>query len=398
MGPLSWINSEHAESKRRHLQSLMGNNGRNNGEARRNLHTIYLFLTRKCNLSCSHCYIDGVGPHAKDKDFNLETVTRIFEKVKPAGLKKVKISGGEATLHPEFFQILDYLNTLGLEEIVLETNGMIHREHLINRLPAIRNLTVYVSLDHFVAEAHDLFRKRAGAYEKTTGFLQLLGKTNVRSVVTTTAYKNNYRHILEIIETVLSWGITRHRTLLNIHPLGNAKNNLSNILTIDELIEVMDTIVQSDYFMQKKAYLTLPPALMPIETLDEIKTCGWGNDVLGLLSTGDISMCSASYGDANMIGGNIFTDDVLDVWENGLFFEELRKIGNGDVQGVCANCLLYENCRGVCKMSSYAYYGEKDAPYPLCQEFYNKGLFPEYALKDNGVNSTYQPGVIAQTR
>jgi AdoMet-dependent heme synthase len=49
-------------------------------------------------------------------------------------------------------------------------------------------------------------------------------------------------------------------------------------------------------------------------------------------------------------------------------------------------------------MSSYGHYGEKDAPYPLCQEIYNSGRFPHYALIDPTQDSTYMRGVIREER
>jgi hypothetical protein len=88
----------------------------------------------------------------------------------------------------------------------------------------------------------------------------------------------------------------------------------------------------------------------------------------------------------------------MDIWRNSPFFEELRTIGAGRVKGVCSNCVFYKVCRGVCKISSYSHYGEKDAPYPLCQEMYNAGLFPEYALADPERDCTYRPGVIPHKR
>ena len=109
-------------------------------------------------------------------------------------------------------------------------------------------------------------------------------------------------------------------------------------------------------------------------------------------------MCSASYDDHKMIGGNAFQQDLIDIWANGTFFENLREVGGGKVKGVCGNCVFYAACRGVCKMSSYSHYGEVDAPYPLCQEAYNRGQFPAYALADPAKDCRYGEGTIKDRR
>jgi radical SAM protein with 4Fe4S-binding SPASM domain len=362
------------------------------------LRTIYLFLTRRCNLGCQHCYIKGVGPLARDTDFDFPTIKKLIDQALPHGLKKVKVSGGEPLVHKDALTVLEYLGGLGLKEIVLETNGTLFREDTIPRLAAIRNLTVFISLDHIDELRHDTFREKAGAFAKTTRVLQALGQSTVQSVVTTTAYRDNYDKIPAIVDLVLGWGIKRHRTLLNIHPLGNARSRLDNAVTLDECDILIENLLASEHFRLGRAYVTLPPALMPLSDLQGVYTCGWGDSVLGILSTGDISMCSASYDDPKMIAGNALDRPLIEIWRHSPFFKELRSIREGHVKGVCGNCIFYRLCGGVCKMSSYAHYGEKDAPYPLCQEAYNAGAFPAYALVDPERDCTYQPGAIAQSR
>lgn len=360
--------------------------------------TIYLFLTRKCNLGCQHCYIEGVGPKAKGHDFNLETIRGLIEQALPHGLRKVKVSGGEPMVHKEFMALMEYLGSCGLKELVLETNGTLFDELTIERLARLPNLTIFLSLDHYDADAHDQFRGKAGAYAKTTAVLQDLGTTDIATVVTTTAYRNNYDNIPQIVELILGWGIAKHRTLLNIHPMGNVRSKLDNAITLDECEVLIGNLLKSPHFDSGRAYMTLPPALMPLKHLTGVHTCGWGDSVLGILSNGQISMCSASYDDPEMIGGNAFETPLMDIWRDSPFFHQLREVAHGDVKGVCGNCVFYSVCRGVCKMSSWSHYGEKDAPYPLCQEIYNSGSFPKYALIDEARDCTYRKGTIAAKR
>ncbi|GAX45435.1 radical SAM domain-containing protein [Tolypothrix sp. NIES-4075] len=362
------------------------------------LKTIYLFLTRKCNLGCQHCYIERGEATPKEHDFDLKTIKGIIDQALPYGLQKVKVSGGEPMVHKEFMDIINYLGGLGLKELVLETNGTLFKKDTISQLSAIPNLTIFISLDHPVTEAHDEFRGQTGAYEKTIGVLKELGQSKIPTIVTTTAYRDNYDKIPEIINLVLGLGITRHRTLLNIHPRGNARDHLDNAITLDECEVLVSQVIQSEYFAKGQVYVTLPPALMPLSQLTGIHACGWGDSVVGILSNGQVSMCSASYDDPEMIAGNIFEAPLIDIWHNSPFFAQLSDISLGNVKGVCSNCIFYKVCRGVCKMSSYSHYGEKDAPYPMCQEAYNVGAFPQYALSDPNKDCHYSGGKIKNTR
>jgi AdoMet-dependent heme synthase len=360
------------------------------------LQTIYLFLTRRCNLSCQHCYVEGVGP-ARDNDFDMAAIQEMVRRAIPYGLKKVKVSGGEPLVRADALQILEYLDSLDLE-VVLETNGTLFQHDTIERLQGLKDFTIFVSLDHADSEKHDQFRGLSGAYNRSVNVLKQLGKTDIRSVVTTTANRYNYADVVRIANMVLDWGIKQHRTLLNIHPLGNAREHLENAITLDEAEFLIGSLMASPHFRSGRSYMTLPPALTPLSSLRDLHSCGWGESVLGVLSTGDVTMCSASYDDARMIGGNLFEQDLIEIWAHGTFFQKLREVGNGRVKGVCGNCVFYSACKGVCRMSSYSHYGETDAPYPLCQEIYNRGAFPRYALVDPEKDSRYGFGVINGSR
>jgi radical SAM protein with 4Fe4S-binding SPASM domain len=281
---------------------------------------------------------------------------------------------------------------------VLETNGTLFAHDTVSQLARLDKFTVFISLDHIDEIKHDDFRGLAGSFARTSRVLQQMGQTDINSVVTTTASRHNFDRVTEIVDAVLGWGIKKHRTLLNIHPLGNARSHLDNAITMDEADVLISGMFHSPHFASGRAYMTLPPALMPLRFLRDLHTCGWGNSVVGLLSNGDISMCSASYDDPAMIGGNAFKEDFVEVWRNGSFFRELREIGEGKVKGVCGNCVFYQACRGVCRMSSYSHYGETDAPYPICQEVYNEGAFPRYALVDPEKDCHYGATVIKPVR
>jgi AdoMet-dependent heme synthase len=138
MNHLSWLpEPSNAEVVRSRLVALVDQE-----HARRtatsDLKTIYLFLTRKCNLGCQHCYIEGVGPKAKGVDFNLTTIKGLIEQARLHGLRKVKVSGGEPMVHKEFMAVMDYLGSIGLSELVLETNGTLFKSDTIARLDKLR--------------------------------------------------------------------------------------------------------------------------------------------------------------------------------------------------------------------------------------------------------------------
>ena len=89
-------------------------------------------ITDVCNLDCPVCFADsGTSreqklPHLPYRHKSLDTVKALLDTVvKSEGEPDVvQLSGGEPTLHPQLFEILDYIKTLPIRHIMINTNGI----------------------------------------------------------------------------------------------------------------------------------------------------------------------------------------------------------------------------------------------------------------------------------
>ncbi len=83
-----------------------------------------LEITDRCNLNCPTCYAASgpdVGYHR-----SLEQIDKMFDQI-VANEKEpdiVQISGGEPTIHPHFFEILDRAKSRPIRHLMLNTNGV----------------------------------------------------------------------------------------------------------------------------------------------------------------------------------------------------------------------------------------------------------------------------------
>ncbi len=86
----------------------------------RQISEIGLLLTSKCNLRCDRCIsgINGKGKHMPDEV--LDKALGIIKKT--PGIKTVRLSGGEPTLHPRFIEVARRLRAMG-KRVVVFTNG-----------------------------------------------------------------------------------------------------------------------------------------------------------------------------------------------------------------------------------------------------------------------------------
>ncbi|MGA3158794.1 MAG: radical SAM protein [Steroidobacteraceae bacterium] len=81
-------------------------------------------ITDHCNLRCPICYADS-GPHRPGYR-DLATVERMLDAIvsNEGEPDVVQISGGEPTLHPQFFAILEAARSRPIRHLMVNTNGI----------------------------------------------------------------------------------------------------------------------------------------------------------------------------------------------------------------------------------------------------------------------------------
>lgn len=125
-------------------------------------------LTRRCNLSCTHCYLDAQTLRQGDDDeLGTEEVKRLLDDV--ASMEQgtmVVLTGGEPLLRRDIEDLILHGANLGLP-MVIGTNGMMLSERRVRSLKQAGVLGLGISLDSLDPDRHDRFRGYNGAWAKT---------------------------------------------------------------------------------------------------------------------------------------------------------------------------------------------------------------------------------------
>lgn len=81
-------------------------------------------VTDRCNLTCPTCYAGSSPTYGRHR--TLEEIKKMLDVIVKNEKEPdvVQISGGEPTIHPQFFEILDYAKTLPIRHVMLNTNGI----------------------------------------------------------------------------------------------------------------------------------------------------------------------------------------------------------------------------------------------------------------------------------
>ena len=81
-------------------------------------------VTDRCNLTCPTCYASSSPTFGRHR--TLEEIKAMLDAVVKNEKEPdvVQISGGEPTIHPQFFEIMDYAKSLPIRHLMLNTNGI----------------------------------------------------------------------------------------------------------------------------------------------------------------------------------------------------------------------------------------------------------------------------------
>ena len=184
-------------------------------------------ITDRCNLTCPTCYAGSSPTHGRHRTFEeVKTMLdTIVENEKEPDV--VQLSGGEPTLHPDFFEILDYAKTLPIKHIMVNTNGLVIAKdfEFAKRLKSYSpDFEIYLQFDSFREEA--LVSLRGANLKKIREkAIQNLNELNLSTTLVVTLQKGlNDDEIGEIIDYALKQKCVRGVTFQPTQIAGRLDN------------------------------------------------------------------------------------------------------------------------------------------------------------------------------
>ena len=180
-------------------------------------------ITETCNLRCPVCYADSgpdTGRHLGLAEIEAMLDTVVANEGEP---DVVQISGGEPTLHPDFFAVLDAAKARPIRHLMVNTNGLrlASEPGFAERLAAYQpGLEVYLQFD----SVHDATLKPLRGAELADTHRRALERLEAArlstTLVMTVARGVNDDQIGEVIRHALQWKCVRGVTLQPIQDAG----------------------------------------------------------------------------------------------------------------------------------------------------------------------------------
>lgn len=342
------------------------------------LTSLYLYLSNYCNLCCSHCWISPTfSPRPRD-GLPLHSLKETIREAKSLGLQNVKLTGGEPLFYRDLGELLIFLASEGLS-ISIETNGTLIDRGVLEILTLSRPEQVSVSLDAAHEEIHDEIRGVRGSLSRTLEGLRLLSETDLNLQIIMTLQRKNRGEIPGLIRLSQEVGASSLK-INHLLPSGRGKGAFGRKenLEPEELLNLYGMV--EGVWARPENLEVLFDLPVAFRSIDHIKR-SWFDEcrilnILGILANGDFSICGIGQTIEELRMGNLNRDSICDVWEKSPILKDLRESLPKKLRGICGDCIFKFQCLGACRANAYSLTGDLYAPYFLCQELFDSGLFP----------------------
>lgn len=180
-------------------------------------------VNQACNLACPVCFADAADLHGGHRP--LAEIERMLDALVASEGEPdlVQLSGGEPTLHPEFFAILDAVKRRPIRHVMINTNGLriAQEPEFVDRLASYApRLEVYLQFDSLDDEAlMDLRGARLSRVRQQA--LEALERVGLSTTLVVVAKRGiNDQEIPAIIQHALTWACVRGVTIQPVQDAG----------------------------------------------------------------------------------------------------------------------------------------------------------------------------------
>lgn len=218
------------------------------------LHLPIFSITNDCNLNCPICftYNRPDQKYFKSVEETRQIIGHILKR--SGGVQLVDITGGEPTLHPELFSILEVCRQEGIGRVMMNTHGLrIGGDIRFARQVKESGVQVVLSLDTFDPKKSMLIHGKDITKAKLK-CLENLEALDIPTTILSVCIKGcNEPDVAEIVHTYLRKPFVRSITIQNMTFTGANGRQFKprEHVTLDEVEELLasrEGIVQRDFF------------------------------------------------------------------------------------------------------------------------------------------------------
>ena len=313
-------------------------------------------LTYACNLACIHC-LSSSG-RRDPGELSTDECLAVIDELARMQVFYVNIGGGEPTIRPDFFQIVDHAVASGVG-VKFSTNGSRIDAAVAQRIAGSDYIDVQISLDGADAATNDAVRGE-GSYNTAIAAMEHLydagfGAFKISVVMT----RHNVSQLDAFEALAARYGAELRLTRLR--PSGRGADTWDQLhLSQADQRALYAWLVKRPHVLTGDSFFHLS-ALG--ESLPGLNLCGAGRIVCLIDPVGSVYACPFVLHDEFKAGNVREQGGFAHIWHSSDLFTSLREPAS---PGACASCGSYDSCQGGCMAAKFFTGLPLDGPDPEC--------------------------------
>jgi len=181
-----------------------------------------LDINNTCNNNCIGC----ANPTKRNQ--NLDYFVKKLSDSKKQGYNELLLSGGEPTIIPDFFRILDFGSSL-FKKIYLMSNGRIFMYNkFTHELKKYALEEIVINLNGHNKNIHESWTRTPNSFFQTVRGVRNLIENQFKVILVFVIWNGNHRYIEQYLKLAQDLKVPIVR-IANLLPVGNAEKNYNKI-------------------------------------------------------------------------------------------------------------------------------------------------------------------------
>jgi len=307
--------------------------------------SIYIYVTNKCNLKCTHCYM--YSGKQLPNELSLKSWLVFLQQFKDIGGKTITLTGGEILEYDNWKEIIRFAYDLDLKIVIL-TNGTKWTEEDIEFAQKYIQ-EIQISIDGPNEEINSMTRGK-GNFEMSVSTAIAFANSSVSTSIATTPTPDTI--------DIIGDNYIEFSNKLKKETNGKIHFRISQKLLNGRHYKSLNPKKAEHYYLKGKE---ISNQIRPTYSVDNFslnhqpnqgyKNCGWGG--FSISSNGDIFLCNR-ISEINSIG-HFPHDNLRDILPTALHY---YKLSSGDNVTPCKECSIKYICGGGCRIDDFSFKGD----------------------------------------
>ncbi len=290
-----------------------------------------LELTPACNNHCPGCsnvYAAHRPAAVKTAEEWVELLTSILPET-----VQVRLSGGEPTLHPEFFAILDDVLSYGVDVTIFTNGRWPDPEQLVRSLSQRRDTVgLLISLHGAAPTSHEAFTRVAGSFQETVDNVRLATENHIAVMLSTIITHHSWNEIETVVALAQDLGV--QGVAFNRYlgaPLPDIEPTLDEMQTALRMIQDLPSMDA-----RIKYGIGIPQCF----AINNSEGCLAGVAYVTIDPWGNVRPCNHS----PTVIGSLYEHSIHDLWHS-----DAMGAWRALMPTECTTCAAYSVCHGGCR-------------------------------------------------